>query len=192
MRQQASVSVCASEKGKPVVGGDAKPRGTLPSWELAGLSNSSGEAAMPRRQKGGCGCDLTSTTAIRGSSFTHLRSCFVARRARGVDDERGVLRHSYLRHRDRQLLLRQTARWASPRRCSRISSSPSGGLWSECNSSGAYAAPYERAKVQQTPPTRCDLRGLLDAFTCVGNNARALYRYRVFSPRPDLGASVRG
>jgi hypothetical protein len=40
-------------------------------------------------------------------------------------------------------------------------------------------APYERAKIQQTPPTQGDLRGLLDALSCVGNNARGLYQHRV-------------
>ena len=45
---QADASVCASEKGKPVVRPGAKPIGLLSSWEVAGLSNSSGGVTMFR------------------------------------------------------------------------------------------------------------------------------------------------
>src|SRR5215218_6661339 len=44
---QSCASVCASEKGKPVVRQGRKAQGP-PSWEVAGLSNSSGEATKLR------------------------------------------------------------------------------------------------------------------------------------------------
>ena len=34
------------DKGKPVVGRGAKPRGLLPSWEVAGLSNGGGATKL--------------------------------------------------------------------------------------------------------------------------------------------------
>jgi hypothetical protein len=46
------IRVCASEKGKPVVRGGAKPRDLLEGWEVAGLLNSnSGRVTKLRTQK---------------------------------------------------------------------------------------------------------------------------------------------
>src|SRR5215212_4273069 len=133
MCQQASVSVCASEKGKPVVRRGRKAHGP-PSWEVAGLSNSGGGALLPRRHKGGADATLRRTQPYEPRVSLILWNpldCFAAGRAGGLADDRGALRHSYLRPGDRPDLMRQTSRWAPPHRCSRISSSPSGGLWSE-------------------------------------------------------------
>jgi hypothetical protein len=46
--------------------------------------------------------------------------------------------------------------------------------------------------VQQTPPIRGDRRGLLDALSCVGNDARSLYKHRVLYPHPGLVAGAEG
>jgi hypothetical protein len=58
---QAHPCVCASDKGKPVARRGCKAYGP-PSWEVAGLSNSSGGDTMLRPQRGE-GADATSHQA---------------------------------------------------------------------------------------------------------------------------------
>jgi hypothetical protein len=131
VRSNVCASLCApARRANLSCGGGAK---------LRGLLYMRGSRAVEQQRRGNNA--LTSQKGARMRSYVEhghtspvlhpLLRCFVARRAGGVDDERGGLRHSHLRPRDRPDQMRQTARWAPLHRCSRISSSPSGGLWSE-------------------------------------------------------------